>query len=162
MCSDATSILLTAAQADGKISRDDLRIIVNFCNKHGADISKDWEQPLKHLNSGITMRADGDRTCPESFNELAGRPLLYLNALYGALCAMTLGAKRANPTADQLISRLEQVVAARSAQPAEDAQPSITLPPQPLPTAERETPPPARPMTWVDQAKSELAAERKR
>ena len=162
-CGDATAILITAAQADGKVSRDDLRVIIKFCLKQGASIRSDWPDVIGRLNAGVSLNVTGDRECSESFEALECRPTLYLNTLYGALTALTMSAKRKNRVAEQLADRLEQMISDRANHPdptAKTPKPvslniQDNLPPQ-------DTKHPLSTSSWVEQAKAELAADRKR
>lgn len=162
-CGDATAILITAAQADGKVSRDDLRVIIKFCLKHGANIRKDWPDIVSRLNAGVSLNVTGDRECSESFEALECRPTIYLNTLYGALTALTMSAKRKNSVAERLADRLEHMISDRTNTPE-----PTTKTPKPvslniedtLPAGGRNQAPSAS--SWVEQAKAELAAERKR
>lgn len=162
-CGDATAILITAAQADGKVSRDDLRVIIKFCLKHGSNIRDDWPDVISRLNAGVSLNVSGDRECSESFEALQKRPTLYLNSLYGALTALTMSAKRKNRVAEQLADRLEQMISDRAGAHGGSADtPKLVslniqdnLPPQ-------DTKHPLSTSSWVEQAKAELAADRKR
>lgn len=172
---DAFAILITIASADGKVSRNELSIIANFCIKQGADVEPRWLKSLTRLNSGISITNKGN---PERIDELAAiskKPILFIANLHGALTAMTIGSKRISPVAIKLIEKIESLLqepTSTSEDPKEEQpkpEPSTTeqaftpagetlteTKPQPI------KPTPFKPQRWVEKAQAELASERKR
>lgn len=172
---EAFAILVTAANADGKVSRADLTIIANFCTKQGAEISQEWLKSISRLNTGINLAVSGD---PTRMNELAaikGKPIVFLATLHGALTALTISNKRTASVAANLISKVEYMLQSPGEQPEQpkyevleidlsgpDFEAKEPLPSTPEIVPDQPKPKPFSPQGWVEKARAELAAERKR
>lgn len=172
------TILFVAAQSDGKIGRDDVRIIANFFVKQGADIKPAWLESIKELNAGITINLHGDKNCDEEIESIKLHNHAFKTALFGTFTALTIGNKRQSKSIDRLSQQLESLLLESAAVPSPTAesktQPQVEtisvvstkseLPkkPEPLlkPQSEPQPDPPV--LSWVEQAKAEMAEERRR
>lgn len=158
----ALNVLMVAAQSDGKIGRDDIRIIANLFMKHGADIKPAWLESLAVLNAGVTMNATGGQQCDEEIAALESASLALKTSIYGAYIAMTIGSKRQSAAAQRIGEQLEALIATPQA-----AAQAVALPDKPernpLPTPVKPDPPPVekKPPTWVEQAQQEIEEERR-
>ncbi len=169
----AFDVLIVAAQSDGKIGRDDIRIIANLFVKHGADIKPGWLESLTALNAGVTMNVTGDQQCDDEIAALEGASPALKAGIYGAYIAMTVGNKRQSAASRRLGEQLESLLAipesseAKAAAPAPAPATSPPLPPAPVPTlsdAIKQKPAPPvekKPLTWVEQAQKEIEEERR-
>jgi hypothetical protein len=117
----ATMLLSIVASADGKISRDELKVIANFCMKHGALIESQWLTSISRLNSGVNMRVAGDKNMDKHLAALKGRPVLYLAGLYGAVVALTIGRSTSNAGTKNTTQALEAMIEEAAAPPAPSA-----------------------------------------
>lgn len=180
-CGDAFAILITAAKADGRISKDDLHLVAKFCHKHGAKLNEDWPELVAGYSSNYNLNIEPSMSCEEALQSIATKPTIYISTLHGTLTAMTIGAKRRNKTAERLTARIEALIDERSQTPtappppaqesptlpahAEEAPAAVQAPPPAVaqPSAQKNAPPKAIPTAaWVEQAKAEAEAERRR
>lgn len=176
---DGFRILAKIASADGKVSRDDLLVMVRYAERLDAVIDPVWMDGLKRLNAGVSVKVTGTDALQDELATIARQPLLHIAQLYGSVIALTIGSKRISKSGKTLIDAVENtlaVAAAPVALPGEPRAPeklSIAVDgpmttdqnQAPLPELLPEPPPepPAPPAhDWVAQAKAELAAERKR
>ncbi len=72
----ATMLLSIIASADGRISRDELKIIAGFCMKQGSLVESEWMESIKRLNSGVNIRVAGDKDAGKHLAELQKRPVV--------------------------------------------------------------------------------------
>jgi len=170
----AFGVLIVAAQSDGKIGRDDIRVIANLFVKHGADIKPAWLESLAALNAGVTMNVTGDQQCDDEIAALEGASPALKAGIYGAYIAMTVGNKRQSAASRRLGEQLEALLAMPEAPEAKAAAPTPVPaalpppPPAPAPTlsdAIKQKPAPPvekKPLTWVEQAQKEIEEERRR
>jgi len=157
----AFDILIVAAQADGKIGRDDIRIIANLFIKHGADIKPAWLESLAALNAGVTMNVTGDQQCDDEIATLETASPALKAGIYGAYIAMTVGNKRQSAASRRLGEQLEALLAIP--EPSE-AKAAATAPTPTLSDAIKQKPAPPvekKPLTWVEQAQKEIEEERR-
>ena len=161
------NILLVAAQSDGKISRDDMRLIARFFAKQGADIKEVWIESIGVLNTGVTINISGDKNCDSDLASLEELPQLFKIALYGTFTALTASNKRPHKAIEAIGNRLEALISEPIKAPAEKPATAIIeeIAPAPIETPQPEPPPvPAPPAkkSWVEEAKAEIEAERRR
>lgn len=160
------NILLVAAQSDGKISRDDMRLIARFFAKQGADIKEVWIESIGVLNTGVTINIGGDKNCDADLANLEEQPQLFKIAIYGTFSALTANNKRPRKAIEAIGARLEELIGEPTKAPVEKPSAAIIQeivpaqieppPPPPMP----DPPPPAK-KSWVEEAKAEIEAERR-
>ncbi len=166
----AFDVLIVAAQSDGKIGRDDIRIIANLFVKHGADIKPAWLESLAALNAGVTMNVTGDQQCDDEIAALETASPALKAGIYGAYIAMTVGNKRQSAVSRRLGEQLETLLAMPEPSKAEATAPAPAPTPAPTPkptlsdAIKQKPAPPAekKPLTWVEQAQQEIEEERRR
>jgi len=162
----AFGVLIVAAQSDGKISRDDIRIIANLFIKHGADIKPAWLDSLAALNAGVSISVNGSQQCDEEIAALETASPALKAGIYGAYIAMTVGNKRQTSVANRICEQLEALPAMP---PATEAAPAPIRPENkernqsPAPVKHEPAAPPikTKPLTWVEQAQKEVEEERR-
>lgn len=111
----ATLLLSIVASADGRISRDELKIIAAFCMKHGALIEAEWMQSLNRLNSGVNMKVTGDKDALKHLAAIGNRPTVYLAGLYGAVIALTIRSDKQSGVVRDVIGTLESMLETKTA-----------------------------------------------
>jgi hypothetical protein len=162
----AFDVLIVAAQSDGKIGRDDIRIIANLFAKHGADIKPAWLESLSSLNAGVTMSVTGDQQCDEEIAALETASPAFKAGIYGAYIAMTVGNKRQTSVAKRIGDQLESLLAmppATEAAPAPIRAENKERNQSQAPVKHEPAAPPikTKPLTWVEQAQKEVEEERR-
>lgn len=85
----AFDALAMIANADGKVSREDLEILVWFCERQGTQVGKEWRKHLPLLNAGVSMDVLTSNSVQQVVGQLADRPVSYLCDFYAAAAGLT-------------------------------------------------------------------------
>lgn len=92
---EAFLLLAMTAMADGKTSREEMRLMARFFAEQGDPASDDELAGIDYLNAGLSLRIAGTPDAADLLGGMSDRPRGYLLGLYGTLYALT-GAKRPN------------------------------------------------------------------
>ena len=104
---DALSWL--AAQ-DGTVSKQELRIIFQFCEAQGTAINERAYTALARLNSGVSMKVGiTEAEALQSIAALASKPVAYRLAFYGAANRLCGSQKNISQAKQRFLKQAEQV-----------------------------------------------------
>lgn len=102
---EAVHSLLWLAGSDGTVSRQELRIIISFCERQGTSIEKGWGRALDRLNSGLNISTTGGESgALSNIEALRDRPLPYRIAYAGAAEAIAAANKTSNAAKRRLVA----------------------------------------------------------
>lgn len=107
----ATPALLFMAASDGTVSRQELRIILGFCERQGSVFSSDWSDACEHLNAGININVTGGEAgARDNIADLTDKPVKYRAAFLGAAEAIVACNRTTNTTKQRLIKQARDLV----------------------------------------------------
>jgi hypothetical protein len=107
----ATPALLFIAASDGTVSRQELRIIIGFCERQGSIFSADWSAACEHLNAGININVTGGEAgARDNIADIADKPVKYRAAFLGAAEAIVACNRTTNATKQRLIEQVRSLV----------------------------------------------------
>jgi hypothetical protein len=110
---DGFDALIITAAGDGKVSRDELRIIAWYCSRFGARFdSSDLEQ-IDRLNTGVAMNVKSETTPEKIITELEARDSAELVRLYAAIAAIGKPWGRSSQRIADAMAAIEARLAAR-------------------------------------------------
>lgn len=108
---EATSSLLWLAGSDGTVSRQELRIIIGFCERQGAPVEKTWGKALEFLNSGLNISVTGgEKGAAANIAALRDKPMSYRIAFVGAVEAIIAANKTSNAAKRRLADSARALV----------------------------------------------------
>lgn len=108
---DAFDALIICAAADGKVSRDELRIITWFCSFRGAEFSSADLDQIDALNTGVSMRIKSDTTTDKVIAALTPDDAGEVLRLYAAISAIRKPWSRPSKTLTETLAALEARIA---------------------------------------------------
>lgn len=109
---DAFHALVFIAASDGKVSRQEFRIILGFCERMGSDLGGRWPEVVEKLNDGITISIDArEATISEHIEALRNRPVPYRAAFLGAVEAIVASNRTSNATKRRLLDQSRNLIA---------------------------------------------------
>lgn len=107
----ATLALTWLASSDGTISRQELRIIVNFCINQGTEIPSSDLAAIDNLNSGLNMKiTGGENAALENMAELKSKPMHYRAAFLGATEAICAANKTVNASKKRFLQAARELL----------------------------------------------------
>lgn len=107
---DAFDALILCATADGKVSRDELRIIIWYCQFRGATFSGEDLDQIDRLNTGVSMRVSSDTSAEKIALELPATDHHDLIRLYAAIAAIRKPWARASHATSQTLQAIENKI----------------------------------------------------
>jgi len=108
---EAASALLWLAGSDGTVSRQELRIIIGFCERQGARVEKSWGSALDFLNSGLNISVTGgEGGAMANITDLRSKPMSYRIAFVGAVEAIIAANKTSNSAKRRLADAARMLV----------------------------------------------------
>lgn len=111
---DAFDALIICAAADGKVSRDELRIITWFCSFRGAQFSNADLAQIDALNTGVSMKINSETTAERILADLAPSDAGELIRLYAAISAIRKPWARPSKPLNDTLAMLESRLALKS------------------------------------------------
>lgn len=107
----AAAALFFMAGSDGSISRNELRIILGFCERQGTAIGGEWQTAQDHVNAGIKIQTtDNPASVEQHIAALAAKPIAYRAAFLGAIEAINASSKTSSPTKRRILERAQALV----------------------------------------------------
>jgi hypothetical protein len=85
---DAFDALIISAAGDGKVSRDELRIIAWYCSRLGAQFDSADMAQIDRLNTGVAMNVKSETTPEKIITALEAKDGAELVRLYAAIAAI--------------------------------------------------------------------------
>jgi hypothetical protein len=108
---EAVLALAWMAPADGIISRQELRIIINFCINQGVHAEQSELQAIEELNKGLNMKTTGGESAAlENIKSLMTRPLTYRAAFLGAAEAIAAANKTVNASKKRALNAARELI----------------------------------------------------
>lgn len=108
---DAFPALAWMAASDGTVSRQELRILIGFCERQGTSIEATWKDALEHLNSGMKMSAGGsEKGSIEHISALAKMPINYRAAFLGAAEALAASNRTSNAAKNRILEAARKII----------------------------------------------------
>ena len=110
---DGFSSLIVAASADGKVSRDELRIIMWFCEARGAKFSDEDVSYVSKLNSGVSLNVSSSAgTAANIISDCSDFDLPTLSRLYAAHTSIGKPWNKTAKRTQETLAVLEGMIAA--------------------------------------------------
>lgn len=108
---NAVNALTFMAASDGKVSRQELRIIIGFCERMGTQVGKQWEDACEYLNSGLTISVKGGLSgAEENIAALKDRAINYRAAFLGAAEAIVASNRTSNISKRKLLDQARALI----------------------------------------------------
>lgn len=107
----AADALCWLANSDGTVSKQELRILLRFCEEQGTRIDKAAFKAIDNLNAGMSMKVRTTETeAHQAVKTLAGKPAAYRLAFYGAANKICGPQKRISEAKQRFIKAAEAIV----------------------------------------------------
>jgi hypothetical protein len=108
---EATAALLWLANADGSISKQEVRLVFKFCEKFGVTISQDAYNGLDIAPPKDYLSTQGDiESACNLVNALRDKPMPYKVALHGTAHAMAGSNKTTSKAKQTLLDTIESLL----------------------------------------------------
>lgn len=108
---EAVHALTWMSGSDGTVSRQELRIIIGFCERQGAPIRTGWQSVIDYLNSGLSLSTTGGETgAKENIAALSSKPITYRAAFLGAAEAILAANKTTNAAKRRLVESARKLI----------------------------------------------------
>lgn len=108
---EAVSSLIFMAASDGTVSRQELRIIIGFCERQGTVLGKAWVGACDHLNAGLKLSITGGESgARDNIAALSAKPVGYRAAFLGAAEAIVASNKTTNAAKRRLLEQARGLV----------------------------------------------------
>jgi hypothetical protein len=85
---DAFDALIMSASSDGKVSRDEINIIVWYCRQEGATFDRADLEKISALNTSVNMRVKSTTTIDSVLSSLEFKDSAQAIRLYAAMAAI--------------------------------------------------------------------------
>lgn len=111
---DAFPALAWMAASDGTVSRQELRILIGFCERQGTSIEASWKDALEHLNSGMKMSVGGgEKEATGHISALAEMPINYRAAFLGAAEALAASNRTSSAAKNRILEAARKIIEER-------------------------------------------------
>lgn len=107
---DGFNSLLLAAMADGKISRDELKIMMWFCEGFGAQFTSEDADYIAALNASVNLRATGDATPVAVIEGIQGYDISQLTRLYAAHTCIGKPWNKTSKRGREILKAIEKLI----------------------------------------------------
>lgn len=108
---EAVHALIFIAGSDGTVSRQELRVIIGFCERQGATIKLGWKSVLDYLNAGLQLSiTGGEAGAKENIASLSAKPMAYRAAFLGAAEAILAANSTTNKSKRNLVEQARKLI----------------------------------------------------
>lgn len=110
---EAVNALTWLAGADGVVSKQELRLVFNFCEAQGVVLNKSAYKAIDSLNAGMSMQIKATETAAHaSIDALASRPPPYKAAFFGTAHKICGSQKRLTAAKERFLKKAEALIIA--------------------------------------------------
>ena len=107
----AADALCWLAAADGTVSKQELRVLLRFCEEQGTQINKAAFKAIDNLNAGMSMKVrTTESEAHQAITALSEKPAAYRLAFYGAANKIVGSQKRLSEAKRRFIEAASAII----------------------------------------------------